>query len=231
MTPAHALLLLLAGQPEAGPPAEPEGEAVEARSAEAPAGSGASPVGEAAAPSAPERALERAHEELAALRAELEELRRELEGARASAEEEAARADALEARLGEVEEARAAEEEARAAAAAEAARRAAERRATTADALEGMGITLERLARGEAGGVDSALAAQGTALDRSRSLARERGNEQEALRLGAAAEAIAAAREALARGDLHDARVLLGRAARAASDADALAREDDGAAR
>jgi SWI/SNF-related matrix-associated actin-dependent regulator 1 of chromatin subfamily A len=61
-------------------------------------------------------------------------------------------------------------------------------------------------------GADASLAAQAAALERARALAAANGDAQEAERSAAAARWVATAREALARGDVYQARIALGRA-------------------
>ena len=86
----------------------------------------------------------------------------------------------------------------------------------------------DALTRGETGNVDAALAAQAAALEQARALARQQGSAQEALRADGAARWIAAAREALARGDLYQARMALAQAQALAAGARALSAEQAG---
>ncbi|MGC4001360.1 MAG: helicase SNF2 [Anaeromyxobacter sp.] len=149
------------------------------------------------------------------LAGEVASLRAEVESLRASQAEEKARADALQQQLSEE----------RAQQQAEAARSTSERADATGQALGQMDGALQSLSSGDASGLDAALAQQAQALAGAQQEAAARGAEREAQQSGVAAEAIAAAREALARGDLYAARLALGRAARSAGDANGLARE------
>jgi colicin import membrane protein len=141
-----------------------------------------------------------------------------VDGLREDAASERARADALAA---DAERARAEQ----AAEADAAARSPAQRAEMTGAALGGMDGALRALSAGDASGIDQALAAQADALAAARTEAGQRGADREAQQAGAGAEWIAQAREALSRSDLYQARLALARAAAAAADAHALARE------
>jgi SWI/SNF-related matrix-associated actin-dependent regulator 1 of chromatin subfamily A len=92
-----------------------------------------------------------------------------------------------------------------------------------------MDSALGTLAVGNADGVDAALTATASALSQARSQAGQFGATREAIDAAAGEQLVAAAREALSRGDLYQARFYLGRAALAASDAHALASAAAGA--
>jgi SWI/SNF-related matrix-associated actin-dependent regulator 1 of chromatin subfamily A len=78
--------------------------------------------------------------------------------------------------------------------------------------------------------VDAALAAQAAALEQTRALAAQQGSSTEALRADNAARWIAVAREALARGDLFQAREALAQAQVSAAGARALSNQEAGTA-
>jgi hypothetical protein len=122
--------------------------------------------------------------------------------ARAAAE----RARDLAARRAAVEAERAAAAARRARAAEDDARREEARASSAAVTGQALRSAGDQLSRGEQVS-DDALAAQAAALAEARALARESGDQAAAHRADLAAGWVDAAREALARGDLHQARV------------------------
>ncbi len=113
---------------------------------------------------------------------------------------------------------------------AEAATRSIRERAQlTGQALQQMDGALRALAAGDASGVDAALATQADALETARLEAGWQRSPQEALQAAQGEAFVVAAREALSRGDLHEARLAPRRAAAATLGARALAQQGEAA--
>jgi len=152
------------------------------------------------------------------LQGEVDALRGDVYAAQAALADERARSDALEDQVAAQVEAQAA-----------AARSPVERQAALGGALSGLNAALGSLSVGNAEGVDAALAGTEGALAQARAQAGQFGATQEATNASAGEQYISAAREALSRSDLYQARWYLGRAAAVALQAHTLAGEAAGA--
>jgi SWI/SNF-related matrix-associated actin-dependent regulator 1 of chromatin subfamily A len=155
---------------------------------------------------------------LDALQTEVEGLRLDVQDSQAALADERDRADALEDRLAAQEDL-----------AAAAARSPVERQAALGGAVDGMGSALGALSLGNTRGIDATLAQAADALSVARSQAGQFGATREATDAAVGEQLVAAAREALSRGDLFQARFYLGRAALATLDAHTLASQAAGA--
>jgi SWI/SNF-related matrix-associated actin-dependent regulator 1 of chromatin subfamily A len=155
---------------------------------------------------------------LDALQTEVEGLRLDLQDSQAALADERDRGDALEDRVAAQEDL-----------AAAAARSPVERQAALGGAVDGMGSALGALSLGNTSGIDATLAQAADALSAARSQAGQFGATREASDAAVGEQLVAAAREALSRGDLYQARFYLGRAALATLDAHTLASQAAGA--
>lgn len=229
-----ALALLLAQRAFNVPPrVRPQDDPAFATSAESaardPAAVGSTAAGERpGAPGADAEQLRRARDEIQALRADLANVQKDLADTKGKLATESARAQTLEQELGQLRQAQADQAQQQAQAAEQSARDTQQRAQDTAAATQGLAGAQDALTRGDTSNVDAALVAQLQALEQARTLAARQGASQEALRADAAARWIQAARDALARGDLAQARAAVAQAQAQAAGASALSGQGAG---
>jgi hypothetical protein len=172
--------------------------------------------------------LRRAQDEVNALRGEMAGVQKELADTKAKLATESARAKQLEDQVAALQQTQAAQAQQQAQAAEQAAQSTQQRAQASAGATQALAGAQDALTRGDTSNVDAALVAQLQALEQTRTLATQQGASQEALRADAAARWIQAARDALARGDLAQARAAVAQAQAQAAGASALSGQGAG---